>query len=120
MVGLAFYRRFRYSGGPGAHPHRPPEPAPQDRGDGRCHERAHNQRVEQQTQADGCTHLPDHTNVTDDHGRHGERKYQPALVTTLPVPPMDRMIPVLSPARISCLTGTPAAGCSQTPRPTAR
>ncbi|CFE45664.1 Uncharacterised protein [Mycobacterium tuberculosis] len=27
----------------------------------------------------------------------------PALVTTLPVPPIDRMMPVFSPAPISCL-----------------
>src|ERR1700694_3714375 len=43
-----------------AHTLRPPEPAPEKRCDGRRHERAHDQRVEQQTEADGGPDLTEH------------------------------------------------------------
>ena len=44
---------------------RPPEPASQQRGDGRRHERATDQRVEQQTQTDRRAHLTDDALLTE-------------------------------------------------------
>src|ERR1700722_2211626 len=64
------------TGGARAHSLRPPEPASQQRGDGRHHERTHDQRVEQQTEANGGTDLTENAQVADYHGPHGEGEHQ--------------------------------------------
>ena len=76
---FGLHRRDRGPGRPGAHPDRPPEPAAQQRRDGRRHERPHDQGVEQQAQTDGGAHLADHSHVTDHHGRHREGEHQPGV-----------------------------------------
>ncbi len=87
-----------------SHLHRPPEPTAQQRGNGWCDQRPHDEGVEQQPQSDRATDLTNGSQVTGDHGDHGEREHQPAAVTTPPVPPMARISPVFSPLPISSLS----------------
>src|ERR1700759_44375 len=54
----------------------PPEPRPKDSEDARHDERTHDQRVEQQADAYGGTHLTDGSQVAGKHRQHGEREHQ--------------------------------------------
>src|SRR3974377_619765 len=56
---------------------RPPEPAPEKRGDGRGHERTHDQRVEQQPEADGGPYLAENSQIAGYEGGHGGGEHTP-------------------------------------------
>jgi hypothetical protein len=55
---------------------RPPEPTPEQGGQRRCHERPDDQRVEEQSEADGGADLTDDDHVADRHRRHREGEHQ--------------------------------------------
>ena len=76
-----------WAGGAGAPLLRPPEPAPQQRRDGWRHERAHHQRVEQQTQTDRGAYLPDVRRSLTTIDAIVNANTRPAFVTSFPVPP---------------------------------